>query len=196
MYLNDYDDTFALSIYYHDIKTKEVAMLYDTHAPYLKDKNVWNCPADSEPQRLQAFFDRCRVPFRAAVDSFSFSYVGNMCLFAHGKGNVIFGEGARPARKLSTIVRPADQSLFSDGRILCNGDTPFFDPGEPASPSTQKPPWHGDGVNVAYVDGHTGFQKARLKPGGFWVADQGPFDDRVTLWGLVGKEGKYVGCNP
>ena|SRR5438876_107694 len=128
-----------------------------------------------------------------------FSYNGNYCVFQHGVPNALFGSGARPSRTLATIRLPASQNCFFDGRLLCNFDSPFFDPGNPASPANQLPPRHSEGVNVSFVDGHSKYQKARLsaptgKNGGFWEIAGGPFDGRLSLWGLVGDDDKYAGC--
>jgi len=195
MYVQDYDEMFALNLYLSDAATGQVFTFYDAHLPYVKNVDVLVCPSDSPVQGFQQLLTGCGYPFRSTGQFERFSYNGNYCIFQHGAGNVLFMPNPRPARSMASVPRPALQSVFFDGELLCNFDSPFFDPGNPPSPLNQKPPRHTEGVNVAYVDGHSKFQKARIDPvSKFWVIAGGPYEGRYSFWGLVGENEKYVGC--
>jgi prepilin-type processing-associated H-X9-DG protein len=102
---------------------------------------------------------------------------------------------------MASVPLPAAQTVFFDGKLLCTFDSPFFDPGSlvsfPASSAAQKNPRHFEGVNLAFADGHSKFQKAKRSPtvlNGFWTAASGPFVNRVSFWGLVNEQEQYGGC--
>ena len=205
MYVQDYDEMFALSLYLAPPPPNRVFTLYEAHVPYIKNDQILVCPSDATAQRWQPFLNQCGYPFVGMGTFDRFSYNGNYCIFQHGAGNVLFGAGARPARSLASVPRPADQSVFFDGKLLCNFDSPFYDPGSamtpgsgfPATPANQKNPRHFEGVNIAFADGHSKFQKASKNPNianGFWVAAGGPWRNRTSFWGLVGEDGNYAGC--
>ncbi len=197
MYVQDYDETFALSLYLANPADGTVFTFYDAHQPYIKSAAIVKCPSDAAAQKWQPFLTSCGYPFKAFGSFTDFSYNGNYCIFQEGVPNVLFGAGATPAVALAAIVRPADQTAYFDGRLLCNFDSPFFDPGNPPSPANQRAPRHTEGVNVAFVDGHSKWQKATRNAAinsGFWSIAGGPFRNRLSFWGFVNEEGNYGGC--
>ncbi|HEU4753469.1 MAG TPA: prepilin-type N-terminal cleavage/methylation domain-containing protein [Armatimonadota bacterium] len=193
LYLQDYDETFALNIYLMD-GAGHVYTFYDAHLPYTKNTGILQCPSEPQSQDWPGFLSACGYPFQSAGNLRFFSYNGNYCLFQHGAGNVLFMPNPRPARSLASVPRPAEQSVFFDGKLDCAFNSPIYDQGSPPSSGIVRPPRHQEGVNVAYADGHSKFQKARLRPDGRWVVAGGPYDNRDSLWGLVGDDGKFAGC--
>ncbi len=190
LYLQDYDETLALNLYPVDARLT-VFSFFDAHLPYLKNTGVLQCPSEPQSQDWSTFFSSCGLPIRPLTDFRYFSYNGNYCMFNGGVTNPLTDR--RPARHLATIPRPSEQSVFSDGKLECNFNSPFNENGR--RPMTQvKPPRHHDGVMVAYIDGHAKYQKARRNPAGVWVAAGGPWDNRDSLWGLVNDQGVYGGC--
>lgn len=184
MYTQDYDELFALSLYLSNAGTGQVFTFYDAHLPYIKNTQVLVCPSDKKVQSWPGFLSTCGYPFTSAGNFDRFSYNGNYCIFQHGADNALFGGPgvARPARSLASVPRPADQTTFFDGRLLCNFDSPID-------------ARHLDGLNAAYADGHSKFVKTRLDANtGIRVVADGPYAGRDSLWGLVGDNGQYVGC--
>jgi hypothetical protein len=50
-------------------------------------------------------------------------------------------------------------------------------------------------VSVTYADGHSKYQKARVRADGAWVVAGGPYDNRTELWGIVRDNGS-IGSTP
>jgi prepilin-type N-terminal cleavage/methylation domain-containing protein len=193
MYLQDYDEMFALNIYLMGA-TGQVYTFYDAHIPYTKNVGILQCASEPNSQDWPLFLSTCGYPFQSAGNFRYFSYNGNYCLFQHGTGNALFGAGARPARSIASVPRPADQPVFFDGKLDCAFNSPIYNTGAPPMAPGILPPRHHEGVSVAYADGHSKFQKARRLPNGHWVVAGGPFDNRNSLWGLVIDNGQYGGC--
>src|SRR5581483_10740720 len=130
MYLQDNDDTFALNAYLTD-NQGHILTFYDAHLPYIRNTGVLQCPSDPQSQSWPNFLQTCGYPFQGMGNFNFFSYNGNYCMFQHGRCNPLFGgcPGARPERHLSSVPRPSDQSVFFDGRLMCNFDSPMYDPG-------------------------------------------------------------------
>ena len=179
LYLQDNDETFALSVY--PLAGGKVFTALDAHLAYLKASGVLVCPSDGQPQPWPGFIQSCGIPFQSAGNYSLDSYDGNYCMFQEGMGNPLFAPPASPARLLSTVQRPSDQTLFFEGTLDCALNSPIA-------------VHHGQGVTASYVDGHAGFVRCRQTPTGAWVADGGPFDNRNNLWGLVDSNGAYAGC--
>jgi prepilin-type processing-associated H-X9-DG protein len=195
MYVQDYDETFALNLYLANPATLQVFTFYEAHVPYIKSHQILVCPSDGSKQSWPGLLSGCGYPFKRWSDFEFFSYNGNYCIFQHGADNILFLPNPRPARSMASVRRPAEQSVFFDGKLLCNFDSPFFDPGNPPSPANQKEPRHTQGVNVAYSDGHSKYHKARKHATlGFWAVAGGPWDNRLSFWGLVDENGNYAGC--
>jgi prepilin-type N-terminal cleavage/methylation domain-containing protein/prepilin-type processing-associated H-X9-DG protein len=188
MYVQDYDETYAMNKYI--VAPNIVYSFYDLHAPYMKNDGILQCPSDSLKPFFGDFLTSCGYPFVAAVN-LRFSYNGNYCLFNDGTAK-------RPVFNMAAIGRPAETVAFSDGVLMCNFDSPIYDPGSRTSypANAAKPPRHQEGVNGAFADGHAKYIKAM--PGTFrgqngWVVGNGPYRLSGELWGLVRDDGT-VGC--
>src|SRR5437016_3010364 len=151
MYVQDFDETYAPNLY---TVGATVYTFYDLHVPYMKNTGILVCPS-SVPQDFPALLKTCGYPLQSAGNFVKFSYNGNYCLFNNGSGS-------RPVFSLAAVPRPADTVAFSDGVLMCNFDSPIYDPGSitnyPAGAA--KEPRHQQGVNAAYADGHAKYQKA------------------------------------
>lgn len=193
MYLQDYDETFALNLYGAGGSPMRVYSFYDAHVPYVKNAQILTCPSEPQSQDWDSFLSTCTGGGFASLGNFKyFAYNGNYCMFQHGTNNNL-GIGTRPARHIATLPRPAEQNVFFDGKLQCNFSSPIYQNGQ-APMSGIRPPRHHEGVSVAYADGHVKFQKARLRPDGVWVVAGGPMDGRDSLWGWVDDNGQYGGC--
>ncbi|MFN3651318.1 MAG: type II secretion system protein [Armatimonadota bacterium] len=181
LYLQDYDEYFALNLYLANASTGQIFTFYDAHVPYTKNAQILVCPSQQPVPEFQAFLTACGYPFRTYGNFSKFSYNGNYCLFQHGEGNALFMPSPRPARHLASVPMPAEQPVFFDGTLDCAFNSPIA-------------VRHQEGLNVAYVDGHSKFQKARRRPDGRWVNAGGTHDGRDSLWGLVGENSRYAGC--
>jgi prepilin-type N-terminal cleavage/methylation domain-containing protein len=187
MYVQDYDETFAPNLYTQGAK----AYTYiDLHVPYMKNDGIMLCPSDPTKILFSQFFAMCGYPLTPSRDV-RFSYNGNYCLFNDGSA-------ARPVWPLAALPRPAETAVFSDGVLMCNFNSPIYDPGSITTYSnTARAPRHHDGVCVTYADGHSRYQKARRQAtsrdaDGYVVAG-GPYDGSNELWGVVRDNGT-VGC--
>ena len=187
MYVQDYDETFAPNKY---LIGTTLYTYYDLHLPYTKNVGVLACPSDGKKTRFSTWLATCGLPLTPATD-FIFSYNGNYCVFNDGTA-------ARPVWGMASLPRPADTAVFSDGVLMCNFNSPMYDPGSYTTyGGTAMRPRHHDGVSVTYADGHSKFQKARQQAtsrdaDGFVAAD-GPYNGSTELWGIVRDDGT-VGC--
>jgi len=184
MYCQDYDETYSPNLY---VAPPNLAYtFYDLHAPYLKNTGTMVCPSDPNAMFFGSFLQSCGIPY-ASPTNLKFSYNGNYCLFNNGSGS-------RPVWNMAAVPLPAETPAFSDGTLMCNFDSPIYDPGSRTSYSgTALTPRHQEGINVTYADGHSKYQKARKQATGRdadgWVVAGGPFDGSNELWGLARDSG-------
>jgi prepilin-type N-terminal cleavage/methylation domain-containing protein len=189
MYVQDYDETFAPNKY---LQGATLYSYYDLHLPYTKNEGILICPSDAKKMRFSTWLATCSLPLTPARD-FIFSYNGNYCVFNDGTA-------ARPVWSLAALPRPADTAVFSDGILMCNFNSPIYDPGSYTTyGGTALRPRHHEGVSVTYADGHSKFQKANQQAtsrdaDGFVVAS-GPYAGSNELWGIV-KDNGTVNCTP
>jgi prepilin-type N-terminal cleavage/methylation domain-containing protein/prepilin-type processing-associated H-X9-DG protein len=189
MYVQDYDEVYAPNLY---LQGATAFTFYDLHVPYMKNDGILLCPSDALKPLFSAFLTSCGYPFTPSRDV-RFSYNGNFCLFNDGSA-------ARPVWSMAAIPRPAETSAFYDGVLMCNFNSPLYDPGSrtayPAGGA--KAPRHQEGVNVAYADGHAKYQKVRKGPHKGhegWVVASGPYQGSGEIWGIV-KDNGTVNCTP
>jgi prepilin-type processing-associated H-X9-DG protein len=175
MYTQDYDETFAPNLYV--IPPNVAYTFYDLHTPYMKNAGIFVCPSDGQAMFFKDFLTTCGYPYQPA-QNVKFSYNGNYCLFNNASAR-------RPVWPLAAVEFPSDTAAFADGTLMCNFDSPLYYPGGRTNYNgTASPPRHQEGINVAYADGHSKFQKARKqatsKDADGWVAAGGAYEGLVV----------------
>lgn len=176
MYLQDYDDTFALSIYPYN-NFSQLQTHYDLHLPYLKNVGIYTCQSDPRPQDWPAFLSGCGQPWTSSGNFRLFSYQANYCVFQTGDTHPL---NPHPVLSLAAVPRPAELPVYFDGSLLCTYYAPI---------SAR----HSEGLNLSYADGHSKFIKARRQGAG-WVIANGAFAGRDSILGLVDDQGNYTLC--
>ena len=176
LYVQDYDETFALSIYPYN-NFSQLMTHYDLHLPYLKNVQIIMCQSDPRPQDWPAFLSGCSQPWASAGNFRQFSYQANYCVFKTGPSHPI---SPRPVMTLAAVARPSELPVYFDGTLLCSYYAPI---------SAR----HSEGLNLSYADGHSKFMKARRQGAG-WVIANGAFAGRDSILGLVDDNGTFTNC--
>lgn len=200
MYLQDYDETFPLSIYLTQENNAPCTFtFYNAIVPYQKNADVMKCPSNPQAlDMLQSWQNHgLPAPCQAGGSPLRYlSYVYNFSIFEEGTGNALFGAGASPATTLAEIEFPVETAMVYDGALLTagSGGCNLFD-----SPIDAR---HSTMLNANWVDGHAKVVKARLvRTDGtegsvncntmdgktqrmYRVTDAGPYQNRDELWGI------------
>jgi prepilin-type processing-associated H-X9-DG protein len=176
LYLQDYDETFALSIYPYN-NFSQLMTHYDLHLPYLKNVQIYTCQSDPQPQDWPTFLSGCGQPWTSAGNFRRFSYQANYCVFQTGDSHPI---NPHPVLSLAAVPRPAELPVYFDGSLLCSYYAPI---------SAR----HTEGLNLSYADGHSKFMKAR-RQGASWVIAHGAFAGKDSILGLVDDQGNDTFC--
>ncbi len=173
LYLQDYDDTFAMTIYTPGDSLAygtQMVTFYDLMLPYISKSRILQCPADPTA------FDYREI---AAIYNFNpysaldyLSYVPNPGLFTSGCTTRLVNR--HDVRTQSQLPFPSDQPAVYEGFLSAGLDTPVQ-------------ARHRGGVNMVMADCHTHFMKLKLNtaPAAFdpiakkyldqWIIDKGPF---------------------
>jgi prepilin-type processing-associated H-X9-DG protein len=146
MYAQDYDETLPMNIYVHDAANKVAWTLFDELYVYERNAQIDQCPTDPWAIDLDARMGEILMHPDKNVEYASYAY--NKVLFGDGASGVL---GNGPVRTLSEIPYPTAEPTLYDG-WLCGGSW-FY------SPISAR---HREGLNVAYLDGHTKRYKASL----------------------------------
>ncbi|MDX1934161.1 MAG: DUF1559 domain-containing protein [Capsulimonadales bacterium] len=140
MYVQDYDETFPMSIY---IQPPNLAYsVYDTVAPYLKNIGILQCPSytgNDWKARLAAL----------GLQNITFQYVGyvpNLGLFGENLCGTPFNKKTAP-NTLGGVPVPADTILFFDGYMKQSPLLDYFNFLGMAR--------HSDGLVLNFADGHS-----------------------------------------
>ena len=195
MYVQDYDESYPMSLYAVNSGGKKVFSVYDAVQPYMKNVGVFMCPSEPQSMDWDAFLTQgppngcLGGALGASMGNFKYaSYNANYAVFQEGNPSNIFGSGGSPVVTMAYLPRPTDTTVFYDGVLLCGFQSPIA--------RAQKAPRHMEGVNATYADGHAKYQKARWDPAksfagstGWWVVAGGPYDSRTELWGVVRNDG-------
>jgi prepilin-type N-terminal cleavage/methylation domain-containing protein/prepilin-type processing-associated H-X9-DG protein len=200
MYVQDYDETFPLSIYLHMENSALCSFtFYNAIVPYQKNADVMKCPSNPQALDMLQAWQSHGLPAPCAAGGSPLrylSYVYNFSIFEEGTGNALFGAGASPATTLAEIEFPVETAMVYDGALLTQGGggCNLFD-----SPIDAR---HSTMLNANWVDGHAKVVKARLaRTDGtegsltcgtmdgkqqkmYRVADVGPYQNRDELWGI------------
>jgi prepilin-type N-terminal cleavage/methylation domain-containing protein/prepilin-type processing-associated H-X9-DG protein len=175
MYVQDYDESFPISLYLADPGTGLAFSVYDAIFPYTKNNGIVQCPSAPHVIDWTAYMALFGL---TTPNNFRYaSYCPNVTLFADGPDNVLTGN-RRPIQTLGSIPYPVAESMWYDGFI--GGGGSFYTPVEGR---------HTSGANVAYVDGHSKWfrlkQNPNPDPGLYdtaigkqidgWIIDSGPY---------------------
>jgi len=187
MYVQDYDETFPMSIYWGG--TFAVTFYHELD-PYIKNQQVYQCPSKPRALNVLTAFSNLGIPLPPGTPQYV-SYMFNYALFEDGPNNVLTGAN-HPPIKLAEIPFPPDTVMVYDGHLAAQGG-PFnlFD-----SPIDAR---HNDMVDANYVDGHTKVVKARATGAAgrsldgqtiyqYVVLDEGPYKGYDELWGIPRKD--------
>ncbi len=178
MYVQDYDETFPVSIY---PSAAGVVTYWHLITPYLKNGGVWKCPSDSTPltpAQTQAYFAGLGAG-GVAAGTYPASYAANLWLFEDGPYNPLTGTGndSYPVA-MASIPRPADTTMMFDGTTVGPPSAGF---------GCRIVGRHSDLACVTYADGHTKVMKVRAT--GSSTTDVGGNAFRV----YAVSEGEYLG---
>ena len=207
MYVQDYDELYPLSIYPASIGGSMRAFsVFDAIIPYTKNAGIVACPSEPKAMDWDAILGVAASGIEPNPGCFGgalgtspgnfkyLSYNANYAVFQEGQGNPYFGGGGDPPTAMAALARPAENTIFGDGILLCDFKSPIARLG--------KAPRHHNGVSCTYADGHSKFVKARLNPAmtvggvtGIWVVADGPYAGRAELWGIV-RENGTIGATP
>lgn len=202
MYVQDYDETFPMSLAPFPGNTPDYAAapcittFYDRIAPYQKNADIMKCPSKPFACDLPAGFASlagfgikplCNIgtpPLRYISYNFNYAVIDD-------------GTTSRPVKKLAEILFPVENSLIYDGV-----------PTKPASGTmcglfnSPVDARHTFTIGCAFVDGHVKSVKARLATDTngvpytcsgldgqtlqlYIVTDAGPYEGRLELWGVA-----------
>jgi prepilin-type N-terminal cleavage/methylation domain-containing protein len=140
MYVQDYDETFPMSTYLDPSFC--VATFYGVVDPYVKNKQITQCPSEPLAMQLQALVGNpC-----ANTPPFT-SYAVNARLYVNG-----FIPGVSPVA-LASIMRPAETIMNYDGNVA-------FGPSNSQVQLVQAR--HSETFNANEVDGHAKAVKGNL----------------------------------
>lgn len=199
MYVQDYDETFPLSLYLGFQPAPCIFTFFNAINPYQKNRDIMRCP--SNPLALDFAAGAARIGLPAACgtvnDQLKFlSYQFNYSVFEEGNPNALFGGGGDPPTTMAELEWVVETALVYDGTLLfqtgngCN----LFD-----SPVDAR---HNGMINSCYADGHAKNVTARpsnpaLGEGPaqcqaldgkmanmYRITQPGPYQGRDELWGI------------
>jgi competence protein ComGC len=192
LYLSDHDQIFPMAIYTR-MENNQLCVFTLAHAlwPYIRNKNIGLCPADSEPVDLEQVF---RPSLLCAGSGFhNSSYMANWCLFEVG----IIGLGMGGHRVISTaeVIYPSETIALYDA--VMEG-SPFYKPHIQGR--------HQEQSVANFADGHSRAIKLRRGDGTilrgdgrrssvYCLVEEGPYLDAEnhcvsSIWGLADKRGR------
>jgi prepilin-type N-terminal cleavage/methylation domain-containing protein/prepilin-type processing-associated H-X9-DG protein len=194
MYTQDYDETYAMSIYSGSGASPPFGpayTFYDVHAPYLKNVQIFVCPSAAQGIDWLGIATFLGLPWYGRFVNpppwrFA-SYDGNYALFEDGPNNPYTRANQAPI-SLAELPFPAETSAFFDGWLVTAPANRIFD-----SPVNAL---HQEGVNAAFADGHAKFvkcQRSSRQTGRStlnqaitdYIVSNGPYQNRDSLWGIV-----------
>ncbi len=154
-YLQDYDETFPMSVYMAFRGNIPCAFTFlSAIEPYVKNKQVYQCPSEPRALDIDAAFRLLGLPGGECGGFTWASYNFNYAVFEDGNNNNLTGAN-HAVVKLAEIQYPAETTLASDGNLAARSNCGFnlFD-----SPAQAR---HNEIANASYADGHAKTFKAK-----------------------------------
>lgn len=194
LYVQDYDEFYPITAYPEfSSGIKRCFASIDALVPYSHNVAIISCPSGPRDQDWETILND--IPpnggcfggaLGKSMGNFKyFSYIGNLAVFRFGAMNPYVPGVNSPVLNMAALPRPAETAIFFDGYLQgppqCDFGTKITYPG--------RPPRHHHGVNVAYAEGHSKYQKARRRSDGVWVVAGGPYDGHPDLFGIVQDDG-------
>ena len=160
-YVQDYDESYPISIYLGRQPGPCVMTFYHLLNPYLKNKQIMICSSDPTAINVPVAFAQAGLPVCGGTNLIEqASYNGNYALFEDPFGNGVTAgtTGGNPDRVISQskLTSPAAISMFFDGNLAAAGGSARF--GTFNSPVDGR---HSEMVNCAWADGHAKVVKVR-----------------------------------
>lgn len=192
-YVQDYDEKYQMSVTLAGLPPAGCITMYDAGMPYMKNKQVMECPSDLNPltsANLAAVLGGLQPvnqPWRS-------SFNGNYALFEDGPNNPLTAAN-HDVIKDAELPYPAETTMWFEGWLELS-PRPFDSPFEAR---------HSDVGNVSFADGHVkAMQGTQLTTGSndvanrfhaFWRIGQGagPYANRTSFWGIV-RQDRSVGA--
>ncbi|MCW5933384.1 MAG: prepilin-type N-terminal cleavage/methylation domain-containing protein [Fimbriimonadia bacterium] len=187
-YVQDYDESFPMSIYLTNQGGNCIFTLYNAIFPYLKNAEVLQDPSDRQAFNVTGSFGSFGIPV-CALSGFQYTgYIFNWCLFEDG---VVPGLLAgNQVMTMAAIEYPVENSMLYSGTL-----------GPPPTIQSYLQARTSDLGVANYVDGHARTVKGRKRTGAgstvttwdnkqatiFDVGEQSPYSGQFNLWGNAGK---------
>jgi prepilin-type N-terminal cleavage/methylation domain-containing protein len=208
LYVQDYDETFPMGIYFTSGPTGACTMLaFHLVTPYQKNADMEKCPSDAHPLNVPKALASLGLPPPCALAPplVLASYEPNYGLLTYGPGNPPPFPSV-PVVTLAQVEYTADTIEFGDSTVMKGGDYPLLAAIVQAR--------HIDSFNVVFVDSHakaihtapdlngSGGQKGGLTLDdqtamGFKITGQGPYaqPSNPTPWQYYGLPSKDASGN-
>jgi prepilin-type N-terminal cleavage/methylation domain-containing protein/prepilin-type processing-associated H-X9-DG protein len=180
MYAQDYDETYAMSVYTPDGAT--LVTFFDQVYPYMKNNDIFICP--SAKRELNLDWVATAFGLQPLSPGLWSSYMWNFAVFEDGNAT-----SQVPPVSMGEIEYPVETVMVYDGTLAM---TPSFN-----SPVIAR---HNDTANANYCDGHAkvvhcakaGFTFPSWPSGAprdaYQVQDPGPYQGNYELWGVAMKD--------
>jgi hypothetical protein len=219
MYVQDYDETFPMSLYMAFVPAPCTATFYHEISPYQKNAQIMQCP--SKPRAVDFVKGWANVsaatglpPLCASNPPIQYlSYNFNYAVIENGSPSNIFGVDAnRAVKTLASMEFPAETALISDGvpTIQPINKPPDSNCGLFYSPVDAR---HNLFVNANYTDSHAKVVKAQIDANAsgtqytcagldgqvlpMYKVSSGPYNGSHELWGIPHQvNGNWVITNP
>jgi prepilin-type N-terminal cleavage/methylation domain-containing protein len=187
MYLQDYDETFPMNLYFGDLPSPCVFTAWTAILPYIKSSQVYTCPSNPIAMNFPPMMATIGMPTpcTSSPSLLFISYMPNFTLFDWGNPNNVFGPNNRPVKTLAEIDFPVDTSMWSDSAATLP-DAYFGLMDEPVQAR------HHTTLNTTFVDGHAKNIKAKpwLDASGNQIGGHQP-DGKAINYYLITTGGPY-----
>lgn len=209
MYLQDYDETFPINLYFGFEPTPCVFTVWTAIMPYSKNSQLYACPSNPTAMDFPPMMANVGMPpvCSSAPLLKYISYMPNFALISWGNPSNIFGPNDRPVKAMAQVEYPVETSMWSDS----TGTLPDAYFGMMDQPVQAR---HHNTINSSFVDGHAknmktkpwldaaGTQRNGHQPDGkairyFLITDANAYQNKPELrgipfknadgsWGLLG----------